>query len=116
MRPVWWNDDLTASKIMLNNFKAINQWKGRNNDAYKVIRSAYLALIRRSKTKSWKDFVTSINDDQWGSAYKWIKSRNIQEAITRQDGTLTQDYNEIAEHLLETVTPSDKHDNTDDLD
>lgn len=55
LRSVWWNDDLTSSKRRLNSFKSTRNWKGEDKQEYNILRNSYLALIKKSKAKSWKD-------------------------------------------------------------
>lgn len=113
----WWNADLTTLKAEVS--KARRQYQSETNtnrkehrrNQYRAIRNRYIAKIRKAKSDSWRNFVTTEgNAEPWSMIYKLqtnkIHIEQAQETIrnaNRQTTTLA----DTAKVLLDTLIPDD---------
>lgn len=82
-----------------------------DRQAYNRLRNNYLHEIRKSKMVSWRNMSKNINVNTWGKAFKYAKngprSENINSALHRADGTLSNSIDETMDILLDAFVPVD---------
>lgn len=103
----WWNKDIADLRKKLNKIRKniqrykrlnINEIEKQERKNYKAVRNKYVSQIRKSKTESWKKFVTDIgNKNPWGVVYKLTtgKIKNPEIFHTIKTG---QTFTKIGEH------------------
>lgn len=114
-KPVkWWNPQLNNMKKVL---RKLNKKKKRaTNDTVKgiiellekAIKVCYKKAIQKSKEQNWREFISV--GRAWGKPYKFIvKCKNyvpVPALIMRDNGNVSNSYNETKEFLLQDKFPN----------
>ena len=122
----WWNPELTKEKRKVSRLK--EAFRREKDDAkraekyssFQTANSRYKKLIRQTRTKSWRDFVSEVgNEEPFGFVYKHaagkIRTETAISAVKTADGT-TMGMRETAQVLLNAHIPDDKiDDDTEEL-
>jgi hypothetical protein len=113
----WWTTELSLMRSKVNRTRrqyqrSRTEIRSELKTVYLEIKNKYKVLINESKIKSWNHFVTeSTADNPWGLIYKISRNNSKQDIITElktKDNRLITDTKQIAEHLLDTLFPTDK--------
>lgn len=116
----WWNGELTQLKAKAHNLRRkFQKCKKRDSDEsviadakkkYYKARRDYDVQIQETRSKSWRDFMTSISNEPWGYAYKLscnkIKGQQVIQSIKKKNG-FTINWRDSAEELLSALFCND---------
>lgn len=117
----WWNDDLAQLRREYNRAKrALTRARRMNiveeteisKKRYVLHRNKYTAEIKKAKKESWTNFVNlEANKDPWSIPYKIvrdkIKKTEVLTTLTKEDGSITNNFEETIEALLNKCVPPD---------
>lgn len=117
----WWNDELNKQRKKVNSYKKQLDRAIRLNftdliDDYKLkyknSRNRYVAMIRKAKKNSWKNFVTKEgNREPWSLVYKIVRNQINKEeflnSVILPTGEVTLSWRETVLKLLEKFAPKD---------
>ncbi|XP_050548387.1 uncharacterized protein LOC126910029, partial [Daktulosphaira vitifoliae] len=115
-KPPWWDDKLQEIKRRVRSANKLYERNKVDNEnifkeRYKRIRNEYTKALREKKRVSWRVFATSINYDEWGKCYKWLKTggkqTNVITTKLKADGTYTKDAKDTVTYMLESMIPTE---------
>ena len=109
--PNWWNDDLQKKKAkcqaLYNKVLTTNN-NGNSREEFEAYKQLYMADVRRSKRKSWKDYLNSIHEpESMNRLIKSLKGSQSHEIgiLRKPDGSFTRSLKESIDLLLTTHFP-----------
>ncbi|KAK2578277.1 hypothetical protein KPH14_000718, partial [Odynerus spinipes] len=117
----WWSDKLSLARSRVNKMKKELSRARRLNlcdqieymkRKFKENKNRYVAMIRRSKKESWRNFVNTVgNNNPWGIVYKIVRDKIHRSdavcSVVTEDGDRTISWKETMITLLNKMVPSD---------
>ena len=115
----WWGIHLDRIKSKVR--KCLKRYRVEKNDIrkaelheqYKWRLKEYRTAIKQSKTRNWDKFLgEAMADTPWNLPYRICAGKfrrpQVLATVKRPDGTITEDWEETAEILLENLLPGDE--------
>lgn len=121
----WWNTELNEQrKKVKNNKKQLLRARRLNYEElieqytkeYKKSRNRYVAMIKRTKKSTWKNFVSVHgNNDPWSIVYKIIRNKIKKDicmsSVVLPTGNITLSWKETMEALINKCVPGESVNN-----
>jgi ribonuclease HI len=115
----WWTQNLTILRKKVNaqrrkfqRTKGDNDLREHRKEQYLATKTEYTATIRKERYTSWKEYCTMTSiTNPWSGIYRILAGRDKRSApqttLKQEDGTLTTNFQETIQHILQSLTPED---------